>query len=227
MTSNRVAVNAHDVANYLRQHPDFFQHHLGLLATLYVPHPSGNAVSLVAKQLDIFRAKHQELEQQLVNLINIARKNDNSFHRLHQLTLTLLEASTLEQAISQLEIALADFFMSDFITIRFIQDPARATTRTDLCVAPDDARLQVFSKTLEHAQTFCGRPTACQTQFLFAENALAIQSCAIIPIVYPQLKAILAVGSCDAAAFHPDMGNIFLTQISEIVATRLISLLPA
>jgi uncharacterized protein YigA (DUF484 family) len=228
MTQARPSLlNANEVVSYLRQHPDFFQEHLDLLELMHIPHPSGNAVSLITKQLEIVRSKHHELEKQLTGLIAIARENDTSFNRLHQLTLTLLDASTLEQVVINLNAALADFFSTDFIAIRFIQPPMAGSVLSDLFIAPDDSRLHCFIKELADGQPFCGKATDAQTHFLFAERASEVKSCAIIPMIYPRLNAILAIGSREATGFHADMGSIFLTQISEIVATRLALLLPA
>lgn len=223
---NQAALAESDVATYLSQHPDFFQGHLHLLESMHVPHPSGNAISLISKQLEIFRAKHHELESQLIALINIARENDTSFNRLHQLTLTLLEATTLEQVMINLEMALKAFFITDFIAIRLIQEPIADARLTDLFVAPTDPHLRHFEQIFSNVQPFCGQPTDAQRQFLFGDKAAAVQSCAIIPVVYPRVNALLAIGSSNEEGFHSGMGSIFLTQICEIVATRLVSLLP-
>lgn len=66
------------VENYLKQHPEFFNEHLELLEHMTVPHPSGNAVSLISKQLELFRQRHHDMEVQLNGLIEIARDNDHS-----------------------------------------------------------------------------------------------------------------------------------------------------
>jgi uncharacterized protein len=224
---NQPPLTESEVVNYLHRHPEFFQQHLELLAAMHIPHPSGNAVSLISKQLEIFRAKHQELENQLITLIDIARENDSSFHRLHKLTLMLLKATTLEQVIINLEAALAEFFLTDLISIRFVQEHAVDTALAHLFVTPTDRRLQYFEKELGKAQSFCGVPTDQQAAFLFGERAAMVKSCAIIPMVYPRIKGLLAIGHTEPLGFHADMGNIFLTQISEIAATRLLSLRPS
>lgn len=220
------ALTEHDVVQYLQQHPDFFKGHLELLAAMHVPHPSGTAISLISKQLELFRSKHHELENQLTALIDIARENDTSFTRLHQLTLALLEANTLEQVVVNLKTALADFFVTDFTAIRLIQEPISTTLLPDLFIASDDSHLNHFAQELRSGQPSCGIPTEAQAAFLFGESAAAVKSCALIPMVYPRLNALLAIGSRDEDGFHAGMGNIFLTQISEVVATRLVALLP-
>ena len=65
------------VEAYLKQHPAFFHEHLDLLEHISIPHPSGDAVSLISKQLELFRNRHHEMETQLNGLIEIARDNNS------------------------------------------------------------------------------------------------------------------------------------------------------
>lgn len=212
------------IADYLRQHPEFFQNHLDLLESMHIPHPSGNAISLIAKQLELFRVKHQEQENQLTALIDIARENDAAFNRMHELTLAMLEANSLQDAVANLSEVLAECFLTDFVAVKIIkQNPD--SPLNNLFVDPDDARLAHFAGELSSNQPKCGRPTLIQAQFLFGDAAVEVKSCAIIPMSFTQLKGLLAIGSRDEGRFHYSMGSLFLTQMSEIIGTRLISLL--
>jgi uncharacterized protein YigA (DUF484 family) len=224
MNTPEPALSASQIEDYLQQHPDFFHEHLNLLEQLSVPHPSGVAISLISKQLELFRSRHQEMESQLTSLIDIARSNDISFIRMHKLTLALLEASTLEQAIANLHAVLADYFLTDFVAVRIIKqcpDPAIA----DLFIEPGSANLQPFFRELGRNQPKCGRPTLAQAKVLFGDSAVEVKSCAIVPMNFTELNGILAIGSREKSRFHYSMGNLFLTQMSEIIGTRLISLL--
>ncbi len=225
MNSIDSVVTSDQVENYLRQHPDFFNSHLQLLENMTIPHPSGNAISLISKQLEIFRSKHHELEEQLSTLIDIARANDSSFTRMHKLTLALLDAQSLEQAIENLEHVIIEYFNTDFVAIRLIKKDAESAI-SNLFVDPDDDRLNHFTRELESNQPKCGMLTLAQGRFLFGDAAPDVKSCAIIPMAYTELDGILAIGSLDESRFHYSMGNLFLTQMSEIISTRLISLIP-
>ncbi len=220
----QVQVDEGQVAEYLQQHPDFFQNHLDLLEQMQIPHPSGSAVSLISKQLELFRNKHQEQENQLTALIDIARENDAAFNRMHELTLAMLEANTLEDAIANLNEVLAECFLTDFVSVKIVEERADSPLN-NLFVAPDDEGLHQFTNILLENQPKCGRPTLAQARFLFGEAAPEVRSCAIIPMAFTQLEGVLAIGSRDEGRFHYSMGSLFLTQMSEIIATRLISLL--
>ncbi|ATG92175.1 DUF484 family protein [Methylomonas koyamae] len=212
------------VVDYLRLHPDFFHRHLDLLEQMHIPHPSGNAISLISKQLEIFRAKHQEQESQLNALIDIARENDASFNRMHELTLAMLEANSLEDAVANLSEVLSECFLTDFVGIKIVRDGG-CSPISNLFVAADEPNLKHFANELATNQPKCGRPTLVQATFLFGDAATEVKSCAIIPMVFTQLEGILAIGSRDEGRFHYSMGSVFLTQMSEIIGTRLISLL--
>jgi uncharacterized protein YigA (DUF484 family) len=224
MSEKKPSLSTSQVEDYLQHHPDFFHEHLSLLEQMSIPHPSGTAISLISKQLELFRSKHLEMESQLNALIEIARDNDTSFIRMHKLTLALLDTSTLEQAIANLDTVLADYFLTDFVAVRIIkQRPESAIA--NLFIEPGSEDLQPFLKVLASNQPKCGRPTLGQAKVLFGNSAVEVKSCAIIPMNFTELDGILAIGSREEERFHYSMGNLFLTQMSEIIGTRLISLL--
>jgi hypothetical protein len=224
MSEKKIKLSTAQIEDYLKHHPDFFHEHLHLLEQMSIPHPSGTAISLISKQLELFRNKHQELESQLNSLIDIARDNDISFIRMHKLTLALLEAATLEQAIANIDVVLADYFLTDFVAVRIIKDcPDSAIT--NLFITPNSEDLLPFLKELTSNQPKCGRPTLAQAKVLFGDSAIEVKSCAIIPMNFTELEGILAIGSREEDRFHYSMGNLFLNQMSEIIGTRLISLL--
>jgi len=224
MSEKKTRLSTSQIEDYLQHHPDFFHEHLSLLEKMSVPHPSGTAISLISKQLELFRSKHYEMESQLNALIEIARDNDTSFIRMHKLTLALLDTSALEQAIANLDNVLTDYFLTDFVAVRIIKSCPESAV-ANLFIEPGSEDLQPFLKVLASNQPICGRPTLRQAKVLFGDAALEVKSCAIIPMNFTELDGILAIGSREEDRFQYSMGNLFLTQMSEIIGTRLISLL--
>ena len=217
-------LTSEQVESYLQQHPEFFNEHLHLLESMTIPHPSGDAISLISKQLEIFRTKHHELENQLIALIEIARDNDTAINRMHHLTLALLDAANLEEAVANLDQVFAEYFLTDFVAIKIIS-PARHASIANLFIEPGAPELQHFYQILSSSQPKCGRPTLAQAKVMFGEAATEVKSCAIIPMAFTQLEGIIAIGSREENRFHYSMGSLFLTQMSEIIGTRLIALL--
>jgi uncharacterized protein YigA (DUF484 family) len=225
MSEHPLDLTSDQIESYLLQHPEFFNEHLHLLEKMIIPHPSGNAISLISKQLEIFRTKHHELENQLTALIEIARDNDTSFNRMHKLTLALLEASSPKEIAAKLDRVLSDYFLTDFVAIRIIK-PNPDPYPNELFIEPDSESLEPFAKELSSNEPKCGRPTLAQAKVLFGESALEVKSSAIIPLTLVDDGGILAIGSKQEGRFHYSMGNLFLIQMGEIVSARLVTLLP-
>ncbi len=218
------AVSAVQIHAYLADHPDFFADNIDLLESLVIPHPSGQAISLVAKQLEVFREKNNKLVQQLNILVQIARDNDDLFRKMHKITIALMEANDVESAFANLQSVLHEFFQADFVSIRILNESENSPL-TDVFISPDDGRLEPFKKLLDSGRPTCGSPNLDQTSFLFGDSASKTQSCAIIPIRSSTLNGLLGIGSTDEEKFLPTMGHMFLTQIGELIGLRLDTLL--
>jgi uncharacterized protein YigA (DUF484 family) len=217
-------VSAAEVEVYLHQHPDFFHDHLDLLEILKVPHPCGEAVSLISRQISLLRDSNRQLKSQLSEILQIARDNDALHQRIHQLTLTLLDATTLDDALGGLTWSLHEYFQADFVTVKIVQ-PVVASPIADLYVPPDDAGLALFASVLEVGKPYCGQPHRDQAKYLFGDNASKVLSCALIPLQHAGFKGLLAIGSRDASRFQSGMGLHFLGQLGEVVSSRFAALL--
>ncbi len=220
----KIEITATHVTNYLKSHPDFFIEHAHLLEHLSIPNSSGVTVSLISKQLDLFRSRSQEMENQLIELIEIARGNDTCVTRMHKLNLALLDATTLEDVVTNLNIVLSEYFLTDFVTIRLIQSPPEPNLNK-IFVEQDSKELKPFAEELRTGKPSCGKPTPTQARMLFGFQANEVKSCAIVPMLFTELEGLLAIGSRDENRFSTNMGHLFLTQMSEVIATRLITLL--
>ena len=225
MSEQQVSLTSEQIENYLLQHPEFFNEHLHLLEKMTIPHPSGNAVSLISKQLEIFRIKHHELENQLSSLIEIAKQNDISFQRMHKLTLSLLDAGSLDEIASKLDHVMSDYFMTDFVALRIIKSVPIINAH-QMFLDPESDSIASFSQELASCEPKCGRPTLAQAKVLFGDSALEVKSCAIIPLRMESTNGLLGIGSKEESRFHYSMGNLFLVQMGEIVSARIRTLLP-
>lgn len=214
------SIGGAEVARYLQRHPEFFGDHQHLLETLTIPHESGTAVSLVARQLDVLRERNRRLAQQLDELVQIARENDALYQRTHQLTLALLDARTVEDVLASLDWGLHQYFQADFGVVRILA-PWRDSPVANLFV-PRGATVASWCETVIDAeQPWCGRPEPEPAAFLFGRQAAEVASMAVMGLRHAGLRGLFAIGSRDAARFRPDMSFVLLGQMSEILAARL------
>lgn len=218
-------VGADDVENYLRENPGFFQDRDALLEDIRVPHACGEAVSLIEKQVDVLRASNRKLQRQLDGIVEIARENDALYLRLHRLTLALLNAHSLEDALASLQWALHECFQADVAVVRLLE-PWFECPVADLFAHDALKSSSALTKLLASGKPDYGRVDALLAKQLFGERADEVASGALLPLQHAGLKGVLAIGSASPDRFHAGMGAAFLMQLSDIVAARLYSLLP-
>ncbi|MEE8287095.1 MAG: DUF484 family protein [Gammaproteobacteria bacterium] len=211
------------MAAYLRDNPDFFDRHPKLLEDLLIPHSCGGAVSLVEYQVSVLRDQVHEMRRRMQSLANNARDNEALSQRLHQLTLSLVECTRVDEVLTNLYQAMCEDFKADFAAIRLFADPtSRGDQGLGEFVGNDSDGRKLFSKVLASSKPICGHIKENQLAFLFPEHGREIASGALLPLGENARFGILAIGSRDAKRFHPGMGTIFLRQLGEIVSRLLV-----
>ncbi len=226
-TLETTGLTAQQVREYLLQSPDFYNQYPELLDDIPVTEKHGGVVSLTMRHLAVLREKNAKLQQQLDGLLAIARENDALFGRMQQLTTALLDARCVEDVFATLDDTLKECFSADFFSIRLIQGETESNFPISNVVwQQGDAQLEHFKRLLDSQKIKCGLPTHAQAEALFAEQAEAVKSAALIPLKIDQQDGVLAIGSKDTDRFRPTMGTLFLTHLGELVAKRLYSLKP-
>ena len=213
------------VHDFLQDHPDFFERHPALLSQLELSHASGDAVSLVERQVSVLRQKDLKLERQLKELLAVARENDVLAAKIHELAMQLLDASTLADTVAVIEEAMRAGFNADHAVLVLFAEPDtvadieggrffRATRR-------DDDALKPFATFLESSAPRCGQVRDTQLDYLFRDDASEVGSVAMLPLGDQCRVGFLGVGSADADRFHPGMSIDFLTRVGQLVAAAL------
>lgn len=218
-------LSEHSVRAYLEAHPDFFERHSALLSSLRVPHRSGDAISLVERQVSLLRQKELKLERQLKELISVARANDVLAAKIHELSLQLLGAGKLDATIAAVEKAMRSGFGADQSVLVLFGDPTMFADinagRFFRVLQRDDAALKPFATFLKGNSPRCGQVRDVQREFLFHEDRDEIGSLALVPLGKNAQIGFLAIGSVDANRFHPGMSIDFLARVGDLVAGAL------
>jgi uncharacterized protein len=214
------------VADYLAEHPDFFERHAGLLERLRLPHRTGPAtVSLVERQVSVLQEKNRALERRLHELVDVARSNSGLSDKVHALAIRLLQATDASSVLAGLEAGLReDFGASQAVVVllhntsEIVQRPAMRFLRI---VDRSDPALKAFSTFIQQSRPRCGRIRDVQREFLFPGEATGIASVAMVPLGRHCELGILAIGSSDSSRFNPTMSTDFLNRIGELAAAAL------
>jgi len=214
------ALNEEAVAAWLRAHPDFLERHPEVLEALELHHRTHGAASLLERQLQLLRDRNRQLERKLMELVEIARENEQLSARLHHLALGLLETDDASDVVHIAQELLRDELKADFVTLQLIGEPRPG--EGELHYIPADApELEWFEDLFRSGRPLCGRVSARQLEFLFGAQAAEIASSVLIPLKDPGRIGLLALGSRDPHRFHPGMGTLFLGTLGELLARAL------
>jgi uncharacterized protein len=224
LSPTSLALTDEDVANYLRQQPHFFVDKPSLLADLTLPHQSGEAISLVERQVSILRDRNIDMRHRLTTLIDNARINDKLFEKTKRLILCLLEAQDINDVIDALMHSFAnDFEIHHTVLLLFAEqiDETRLSTKSNVQIAPLSISQQVLGTIISNNQTVCGQLDTGEQQFIFQEKAGQIGSTAITPIASNHPLGILAIGNRDPDYYRSSMNTLFLSYIGEVLSRVL------
>lgn len=212
------------VAQYLTEHPNFFEEHAELLGEIKLASPlTGRAVSLQERQMEVMRDKYKALELRMSNLMRLASENEAIANKFHRWTKVLLEA----EDVGSMPHAVISGLKSGF-------DVPQATLRI-WDTAPDYLGEWFVNGVTEDARIFANSLMApyCGTNKDFEAvrwlpDATGITSTVIIPLRKPGNKSafgLLILGSADPARFTSLMATDFLVHIGETSSTALAWLL--
>lgn len=218
-------VSEQAVVDFLQRNPDLFERNADLLGTLRLPHITGGTVSLVERQVSVLRQKDLKMERKLKELLDVARSNDLLAAKIHQLTLSLLAARSLQDTLAAIEHGLRTGFDADQSIIVLFGDPENFgdidVGRFFRPVERDDAKVKTFDTFLRGNSPRCGQVRDAQRDFLFGGETDEIGSVALLPLGRQGETGFLAIGSADADRFHPGMSIDFLTRLGDLVAEAL------
>lgn len=210
------------VVDYLREHPNFFEQHAGLLAILKVPHPSGAAVSLIERQVSLLREQNRHLKRKLLDLVQIGRDNEQLAERMHVLGLSLMKSQDLNEMLNALRDTLHSEFHADAVAVQLFDGyDAKAHGTWIQSLRKDDPAFGALDNFFKHHRPLCGRLKPEQIACLFGPQASEIGSAVLLPLGEQGRYGLLAIGSREHDRFHPGMGTLFLKHMGELVSRAL------
>ena len=217
MTDESAALSDSSVEKYLQQNPGFFSDKEDLLVSMSIPHQSGQAVSLVEKQLGILRERNTELRNRMSQLIDNARANDRLFSHSRKLVLSLLDSKNISQAVDVIYSSFAKDFGIETTQIILFDNNVISRARNESLVVADSK----IGRYLKARQTIGGGLNKEEIEFVFAENANAVQSAALSVLAFGEVYGVLAIGNESPDFYSPDMGTLFLNYIAEVFSRVL------
>jgi len=200
------------VIDYLKDNPEFFVNNEDLLGDLHLPHETGAAVSLVERQVATLRKRSRDCQQQLHDLIDIARENESLNTRLHKMTLELFDAASLDDVIDTLQNHLRDQFNADAVEVKLFSSTDLKKEAVKGSPSPS-----LFNQLMKDGRPKCGPIDTPQLEYLFGNLTREAGSVALVPLDGINISGILAIGNSDPEHFHCGQGTDFLRRLGDIV----------
>ncbi len=210
-----------EVAQFLSQHPDFFDHHPEVLLNVAIPHPQdGQAVSLVERQSLILRERIKALELRLADMLRHGEENDAIADRIVHWARALLSQTDPAQLPHTVLDELMRQFNVPFGALR-LWNVAPAYAGLDWAQPVSDDMVRLASSM---QAPFCGSNVGFEVAAWMAPDPATVRSLTMMPLRVggqPQAFGMLALGSPDLDRFQITMGTAFLARITELASAAL------
>ena len=221
--SSREKLTREEVEHYLRAHRDFFVHYPGLIETLAIPHETGEAVSLVERQVAILRDRIRELERKLDRFIAIAGENEKASRRLHNLVLKVMPIEGFDESLAGIREQLHAEFPDTHVRICLL-DVLPATIVPSCAVMDAPLRgsglvQELFSG--KHQGVVFLDEHQIDTVFQPGPGGQTIHSAVSVALKNSRHLGVLFLGSADACRYQSGIGTLFLECLGEIVSAKL------
>ncbi len=217
--------NAEQVSAFLQSNPGFFEQHEELLADIRLPHPAGEAVSLIERQVSVLRERNHQMHLRFEELIEAARENDSLFEKTKSLILNIVAADNLDELANAVQVALKQEFRADVSALTLFS-PAHEELLSRTRVVPLQEAQQSIKGILSSSRAVCGALRPQEMSFLFPEQAEQVGSAAVAPLGSGEVVGVLAVGSYDPNHYRATTGTMFLTYVSDILNVVLPRFIP-
>lgn len=217
-------LSSEEVAQYLREYPQFFDEYAGMLADIQVPYAhDGRAIPISERQIVALRDKNHILQSKLGELIRFGEENSAINQKMHRLAVMLLTFTCLNDLLNRLNFNLREDFSIPHMALRLWNITAEDPALPEFTQTSADVHIVVES--LLHP--YCGPHVLDEIKDWFGESAVRLRSFAMMPLRAEQTIGLLVMGSEDPQRFYPEMGTLYLTQLGELVSAALARYRPA
>jgi len=204
---------------FLLANPNYFTQNNKLLEQLALKHSSGKAVSLIERQVEILRKQNTQLKIQLNSLISIAKENESFTQKMQTLILDLLACHDISGIHNVLQHRLINEFSADCVSLRLFS-PSVEVGNDKLILDSDSKQAKELLKIIHKREPECGFFKGLDLIQLFPETDISVASMAIIPLFIDKNHCFgtLILGSTSSHHFNPNMGTIFLENLSQVLS---------
>ena len=199
------------IAEYLKNNPDFFVDQHALLAAMgiaeWIP---GDA--FYQRQMQVMQERAARQQDRIDAMLTNAAANQQLEQSLHRLSIDLLATPTPPPEKTARAVAA----VRQYFTIRQVRLVRAAEPAAEL----DYNALQ---QRVIHLNSVCDdRVAPTLMAALFPASAGAVASCAFIPLAFErQIQGVMVLGDADVQRFTPGIGVAILDRLGQIIGAYL------
>lgn len=221
------------VAQYLRENPDFFKDYAELFESMTPPEVNhgGNVVDLQHHMLGKLQSGLQNMRSKYEGLIMSSRDNMSTLHQVHEAVLSIMRAHELEQLLEVMAIDLPAVFNVDVVRLGIESEAAEfyenkfsepnTSGISFLEAGLIDAILTKEKSVLLVADT--EKKYIHGLDQVFPDCTDVVESAVLLRMRLPssQRNVLLAFGVRIKNHFHPGQGSEMLSFLAQVIEHKL------
>ena len=175
-------------------------------------HETGGAVSLIQRQVEMLRENYNSTTNNLLDLLSIAKANEEIFSQTKGLILDLIEADSILKIAERIEFTFEKQFNATKCRLVFFKEHKDIPKGRfkDAKQSHDN-----FGDKYNTQDIYCGPITEKQATFLFGKRTKIIE-CALVPLRSPEFPGLIAIGSNIEGKYNAEKDTLFLDFIAEV-----------
>ena len=214
-TDKKYKVSNKEIAEYLILNPNFFEENPEVLNSIEIIHESGAAVSLIQKQVELLRSNYNSTTNKLMELLGIAKNNEDIFILTKELILSLIDASSIEEIVALLEKSFVADFGAKKSKVLFFTESSKNLPKGRV-KNPVEAT-NILGNLLKPGKIFCGEVNKEVAKFIFNQKT-SVKEMALVPLNSSSLLGLIALGSDQPGKYSDNKDTLFLDFIAEVVS---------
>ena len=216
-------ISESQVVKYLNDNPDFFLKNPDSLEDLDIKHESGEAVSLIEKQVEIIKKKSLLANSKLSEFLTNAEFNQKLFIKVQKLILIILKAKKIDNLSDQVELFFKKEFGTEKCKLFFFTQEELYDLSAEKIISPEIAT-PLFSDIFKKNSIYLGGLKSELSALVFGSKAM-IEEGAICKFSSDKIAGTLALGSSKKGKFSKDSETLFLEFVLAVLSHKIDSLL--
>lgn len=212
-------LEAEQIISYLKGNPDFFKTYPALIADLNFAHDTGDAVSLIQRQVELLRTHHDTMRKRLADLATHSKNNEALLKRIQALSVATAAASTPKAILEELTKTIIKEFKLD--SVYLVVEHSIWPMNGDNVVGLSPEELGKLRNAVYNLGVFVGRPSEKLKNIIFKKETKKAASIAMVRFKYKDVDTYLVIGSKDKDHFTNDMGTDFVSYIGDYLQALL------